>query len=268
MVKKKVKVKELTEEEKREARYDRVIENLQYIPEPTYKFNLNDRVRIGNLEDVYICGIYEDGKIYEIDYTSIDNNYGKPIRNEHCKMFVVWLRIRKYHDNDAVTLIQNTDLKLDYSQRSIHDLLGKAYTFGINFEPEYQRDYVWETEDKINLIDSIFNNVDIGKFAFIRYNTKQWSELGYGYEILDGKQRIRAILDFYEDRFKYQGKYFSDLSRRDQWHFENYAISSAEASNLTRKQILRYFIKLNTGGKIMSKEQIDKVRKLLEKEDK
>jgi hypothetical protein len=264
MTKKKIiMAKELTEGEEREQKYSKVIENLQLIPEPTYKFNLNDRVSIGNLKDVYISGIFENGKIYEIDYTSIDNNYGNPIRNEHCKMFVTWLRIRKYHEDNAITLIQNSDLKLDYSQRSIHDILGKAYTFGINFEPEYQRDYVWEIQDKINLVDSIFNNVDIGKLAFIRYNTEQWSKLGFGYEILDGKQRIKAILDFYEDRFKYQGKYFSDLSHRDQWHFENYPISLAEASNLTRKQILRYFIKLNTGGKIMSEEQINKVRQLL-----
>jgi uncharacterized protein with ParB-like and HNH nuclease domain len=73
---------------------------------------------------------------------------------------------------------------------------------------------VWELEDKVALIDSIFNNVDIGKFAFIHLNYGE----KYTYEILDGKQRMRAILDYYENRFQYKGKYFNELSCREQNH--------------------------------------------------
>jgi hypothetical protein len=62
-------------------------------------------------------------------------------------------------------------------------------------------------------------------------------------------------------------KYFSDLSNRDQDHFEEYPISVAEMRNITQEQVLRYFIKLNTCGKVMSQKQIDKVRKLLKQED-
>ena len=38
----------------------------------------------------------------------------------------------------------------------------------------------------------------------------------------------------------------------------------AELHNLTREQILKYFIMLNTGGLFIAKEQIDKVRGMLE----
>jgi uncharacterized protein with ParB-like and HNH nuclease domain len=140
------------------------------------------------------------------------------------------------------------------------DIFSKVYFFGVNFEPDYQRDYVWELEDKIALIDSIFNNVDIGKFAFIK---KGYSE-DYLYEVLDGKQRMRAILDFYEDRFQYKGFYYSDLSYEDQCHINYYNINVAEASEMTKEQTLRYFLMLNTGGKQMAKEQLEKVRHMLE----
>jgi uncharacterized protein with ParB-like and HNH nuclease domain len=149
---------------------------------------------------------------------------------------------------------------MNFMQMTISSFFSKCYYFGVNFDPEYQREYVWSQEDKIALIDSIFNNVEIGKFAFIR---KGYSEK-YHYEVLDGKQRLRAILDFYEDRFQYEGKYFSDLSQRDQDHFEDYHVSVAEIENLTREQILRYFVKLNKHGKVMPKEQIEKVEKMLE----
>ena len=178
--------KELSLEEKKQNGLTEIIRRLPLIPEPTYKFNVGDRVTIGNLKDVYISAIHNENKIYEIDYTSIDNNYGRPITNEHQWMFVIWIDVRKYNEETEV-FTQNKDIKLNYSQTTINGLFTKAYSFGINFEPEYQREFVWELEDKVSLIDSIFNNVDIGKFTFIYYESEQWLETGFGYEILDGK---------------------------------------------------------------------------------
>jgi hypothetical protein len=267
---KKIKERELEQkriEENHKNNLQELINKSHLIPESTYQYALGDKVTIGNLENVYVCGIHENGKIYEINYSSTDNNYGNPITTHNHKVYVKWVDIRKCVE-DKSSLIKNIDLRLSYMQMSTQSIFSKAYYFGINFEPEYQREYVWELQDKINLIDSIFNNIDIGKFVFIHYDTEKWRKTGFGYEILDGKQRIRAILDYYEDRFKYNGKYFSDLSYRDQYHFEDYPISVAEMRNITHEQALRYFIKLNTCGKIMSEEQIDKVRKLLEQEDK
>jgi len=237
-----------------------LIDKLFIIPDPTYFYSIGEEVKIGNLENVIVEEVLEDGKIYKIDFSSTNNNYGNPITTHHHKMYIKWLDIRKINNNKQ-SLVKNNDLKLSYSQGTMSSILSKAYYFGIDFNPEYQRDYVWELEDKISLIDSIYNFIDIGKFAFI-YNEYYSSD--FGYQILDGKQRIRAILDYYEDRFKYQEKYFSELSRHDQNHLMEYPISYAEIRDITQEQILRYFLKLNISGKVMGKEQIDKVRKLLE----
>lgn len=259
--KKKVERIEETPEQKRERDYKNIInEKLQYCPEPTYFFNVGDRVEIGRLEDVYVIGVYEGNKIYEIEYSSTNNNYGNPIRTEHQKMFVEWMDIRPYREiQPEITLIKNNDLRMNFMQMHIGSLLNKTYHFGVNFNPDYQRDYVWDLEDKVALIDSIFNNIDIGKFAFIH--------LGYSgensYEILDGKQRMRAILDYFENRFAYKEKYFNDLSIREQDHFEEYPISVAETHNADRKQIMKYFLTLNKHGRIMDKQQLDKVEKML-----
>lgn len=90
-------------------------------------------------------------------------------------------------------------------------------------------------------------------------------ETGYSSEILDGKQRMRAILDFYEDRFQYKGKYFSQLSVKDQNHFKRYPVSVAETSEMSKEQVLRYFINLNSNGKVMSQDHLNKVKQMLEK---
>lgn len=130
--------------------------------------------------------------------------------------------------------------------------------------PDYQRDYVWELSDKQLLIDSIFNNIDIGKFAFIHLDDKKWGETGNGYEILDGKQRLNAIIDFYENRFPYKGVYYNDLSGRDKGIFKNHHIVQGEISESERKDVLKYFLMLNRTGKSMDQSQLNKVEKMLE----
>lgn len=230
---------------------------LHLIPEPTHLFNIGDSVDIGNLRDVIVNNIFFNGKGYEIDYTSVNHNYGRPIDTKHCKMIVSWLDIRKINDNKE-SFVTNENIFLQYSQRELTDIFSKKYFFGIDMNPEYQRDYVWEEFDKVNLIDSIFNNIDIGKFVF---NKLPYRENSPSYEIVDGKQRINALCEFYEDRFKYKDKYFSELSKKDQNHFKYYSISSAEISYASKKEIMQVFLMINSNGKIMDKEHLDKIRK-------
>lgn len=234
---------------------------LKRIPKPTYFFKIGDEVTIGNLKNVIISEIYFEGKGYLLDYTSIDNNYGRPITHNNQKMIVAWYEIRKKHNNTC-SLIQNEDITINYTHRTLQDLLSKKYFFGLDMNPNYQRDYVWTQEDKLNLIDAIFNNIDIGKF--IVNNTSRYGGDFPLYEIVDGKQRVNAICEFYEDRFSYKNFYFSDLSRKDMWHFTEYRIALAEIDNASEKDIMHIFLMVNSNGKIMSKRHLEKVRKIYE----
>lgn len=258
MPKKKQKI-EWSPEKQRESELRDMRRNLHLIPEPTYTFNLGDSVTIGNLQDVVVSQVLDNNRIYEITYSHTDSNYGRPIKRAGSKMYVPWTSIRKpFITTDS--FIQNEDLRMNYSQTHLASLLSKAYHFGVDFDPEYQRGYVWELSDKVALIDSIFHNVDIGKFAFIRDDTYTQT---YLYQVLDGKQRIRAILDYFEDRFEYKGRLFSDLSGRDQSYFESYSVNVAEVGRMKEEQIYRYFLMLNTSGKAMSQEHLDRVRQRL-----
>ena len=102
----------------------------------------------------------------------------------------------------------------------------------------------------------MFNNIDIGKVTFVKngYNTdKMW------YEILDGKQRLVALKDFFENRWAYKGMYFQDLHPRDQGHLEDYSISKGESQNLTENQKKRLFIRMNTAGHVVDIKHLQKV---------
>jgi hypothetical protein len=82
-------------------------------------------------------------------------------------------------------------------------------------------------------------------------------------EILDGKQRVKAIIDFFEDKFTYKGKLYSELSCPDRWHFDNFCFPRAEIQKPTLEQKIKIFLHVNTTGKHMSPEHLEKVKGML-----
>ncbi|HIE9586471.1 DUF262 domain-containing protein [Klebsiella quasipneumoniae] len=75
----------------------------------------------------------------------------------------------------------------------------------IDFEPEYQRKgNLWSDKDKAFLIDSIINEYDLPKVYLADFtvlntalNAKNMS-----YAVIDGRQRLESIIEFYEDKIK------------------------------------------------------------------
>lgn len=237
-----------------------------HIPKnPTYFHNVDDKVDYGNTKETTILEVIDGGLIYKIRCIFTKNNCGNLYDAEE-EQYVSWLNVRKKRNYDDIPIFKELqEIRLSFSQIDLSGLFTYKYHFGIDDNQDYQRGFVWKLEDKVSLIDSIFHNVDIGKFVLIHlpYDDK-YKETRIGYEVLDGKQRINALCEFYEDRFQYNGKYFSELRPYDKSHFLSYGISFARCERITQQQKYRYFLKLNTGGKPMKKEQFEKVKGLLE----
>jgi hypothetical protein len=128
---------------------------------------------------------------------------------------------------------------------------------GVDFSPEYQREYVWSLEDKVKLIDSIFNNITIGFFVFAKLS---YQEDGKQYEIVDGKQRLSTLIDFFEDRFSYNGVFYSELSNNDMRHFDETMISAGTLENPSEKEKYAAFLAVNTFGKVMDESHLESVK--------
>lgn len=264
MAKKKV-VKELTPEEKLQNEKQRGIENIQrelaYINEPTYSFNIGDEVIYGSLKQSIVDDILYDGKVYGLKCIATDHNYGNPYDYETYRI-VSWVNIRPFtHSN--TNFAENQDIRISFNNSTIEHLIHHHYHFGIDFNPEYQRGYVWEQKDKELLIDSIFKNIDIGKFVLIRLSDDEWRKRGLSYEILDGKQRLSTIIEFFENRFPYKGKYYNDLGGMDKIAFKNHTVSIGEVNNTDKKTVLQYFLMLNRTGKSMDEKHLKDVETML-----
>ena len=140
-------------------------------------------------------------------------------------------------------------------------------------EISYQRDFVWSLNEKQLLIESIYNNIEIGKII-IRKRSWDYVEnrVKCGIientsfkDIVDGKQRLNAILGFVMNEFPdLNGFYFKDLSNSAQNNFMNFqSVSYGEiGENATDKTVQVIFLNINFAGVQMSKEHIDFVKSI------
>lgn len=256
------KKKELTEEEllqkEKERDLDFIKNEINFINEPSYSFEVGEEVKLGNLSNCIVDEIFYDGKVYGISCIVTQNKEEKKGYR-----VVPWHEVRPL-GNGTTSFSKDDDVDINFNNTSIDSLIHKYYHFGIDMNPSYQRDYVWTDEDKEYLLESIFDNVDIGKFVVVHLDNSEWRTRGYSYEILDGKQRLQTLINFYENKLSYKGKYYNDLSFKDRHAFRNHMISVGQLEGYDEKTILKAFIKLNKCGKVMDKSQLDKVEKMYE----
>jgi hypothetical protein len=135
----------------------------------------------------------------------------------------------------------------------------------------YQRGFVWSLKDKQLLIESIYNNLDIGKII-IRKRDWKWVEKNVKTDptvcfkdIVDGKQRLNAILSFIQDEFEdLNGYKYSELSKQAQNNFGNFSsVGYGElGENCTDEDVLAVFLNTNFTGVQMSQEHIDFVKSI------
>jgi hypothetical protein len=139
----------------------------------------------------------------------------------------------------------------------------------------YQRGFVWSTEQKQLLIESIYKGINCG---VVLIRKRAWSqlekmakngekELSFN-DIVDGKQRMDAIRGFINGEFPdLHGNYYSDLSNHAQHAFgNNQLFQFAEMNeNTTDEETIYQFLKLNHEGVPQSKEHLNFVTKILDK---
>lgn len=247
------------------SEYDRLSKSYVPMP-PTKSFKIGDRVEYGNWPHTTIYKIHENGKFYSVIILNpIKDRFSKEILSLNFEItytcYTDLIPFRKDSQIKNIGCFTTTEYNhISYSQRDIRGLLGAYFGnyAGIDTEVDYQRDFVWTLKQKQDLIRSIFQRIDIGKFTLIK---REYKPNEKHYEILDGKQRLNAIVEFFTDQFRYNGSLYSELHTRDQGHFDGYSISWGESLPMTSEQKYKYFLKLNTTGTPIDQTHINKIQR-------
>ena len=132
-------------------------------------------------------------------------------------------------------------------------LLHQLFSNGqLTLAAEFQRNAVWPRPAKAYLIDTILNDRPIPLLFFQRTTSAQKGLPSY--TVIDGQQRLRAIFEFMDDRFRltqsarkrrYFNKRFSDLSPELQDQIRNYDLVVEELSGYTQTDIRDMFVRIN-----------------------
>jgi len=122
----------------------------------------------------------------------------------------------------------------------------------LNLSPEFQRNSVWPPAAKAYLIDTILNDRPIPLFFLQRSRSAQTGQTSYS--VIDGQQRLRAIFDFMDDRFRltqsdkkqpYYRKLYSQLPAQFKDRLLNYDLVVDELSGYNDPDIRDMFIRMN-----------------------
>lgn len=138
------------------------------------------------------------------------------------------------------------------SARSMGFILIGMEDGDFDLDPSYQRGYVWEEDNAQVLLFSLFNGFPIGSISLIE---KPIGSSGPYIEVVDGKQRITTIFNFYKNEFPYIDEdgnkiYFKDMDIVDQRHFKTQLTLTVNtlAADISEIDKLRYFYAINFSG--------------------
>ncbi len=135
----------------------------------------------------------------------------------------------------------------------------------IDMDPPYQRHgRLWSTTDKAFLVDSILNEYDVPKIyiADFTYGNTRLNKKGLSYAIIDGKQRLEAIFDFFDGTLVLDEQFilqqnpalklaklgYSDLKQNHPEVadiFDNYPLSVMRVITDDESKINELFVRLN-----------------------
>ena len=136
-------------------------------------------------------------------------------------------------------------------QYRISDFLDWQTEKRLELNPDFQRGSVWSPAARTFLIDTILRQLPIPK-VYLRTKVNVSTRKSIR-EVVDGQQRLRAILDFAENKFplskrasEFAGKRYSDLTVKQQENFLGYPIAVDQLVNASVNDVLEVFARLNS----------------------
>jgi hypothetical protein len=134
----------------------------------------------------------------------------------------------------------------------------------LDLDPDFQRGHVWKEHQQTAFVEHVLSG-GIGSKE-IRFNCTGWmADFRGPFVIVDGKQRLEAARKFMRGELKAFGYYFHEFTGRLRSTTADFIFNINNLS--TRKQVLKWYLEINTGGVVHTPDEIQKVRDLLAKEE-
>jgi hypothetical protein len=160
---------------------------------------------------------------------------------------------------------------IDVFWNSLESQLNGYIGQGLQLSPDFQRAHVWTAEQQRAYVEFILRGGRSGKDILL--NSPSWhsdSDVVDGYDdfvLVDGKQRLEAVMAFLRNdlyiSFNSKHCFFEDFEDRMRYYLGfRFHINCLR----TRREVLQWYLDINTGGTPHTSDEIERVRVLLDKE--
>lgn len=160
-----------------------------------------------------------------------------------------------YDDNEIYDI---TSFGTSADVISIYNRLQK----GRYYIPDFQREYVWTTEQASRLIESIIMGLPIPAIFLARDDSEEDR-----YYVIDGQQRLISIKNYYNGKFSLKntiksinGKNYQELDEKQKNRLDEYSLQlimiRQEVPDDNNDSIYKIFERINTSGTQLSPQEI------------
>ena len=126
--------------------------------------------------------------------------------------------------------------------------------FDVQIQPDFQRGYVWSEFQQTSYLEFLLREGRSGKD--ILWNVTNWMNGNEGKEmvLVDGQQRLGAVRKFMRNELKVFG--FLKNEFEGKFPILQYDLVFHVNNPKTKKEVIEWYLALNTGGSIHTKEDL------------
>lgn len=150
-------------------------------------------------------------------------------------------------------------------------LEAEAVEHGVDINPDFQRGHIWTESQQVAYIENVLRRIVDESGLTIRFNCPTWRETKLSGDLpdqvvcIDGLQRLTAIRKFISKELPIFGLEYELLPMRVILRDLQLVIKMYDFQD--RKDLLKFYLDINGGGTPHSKEELDRVRQLMNKAD-
>lgn len=132
---------------------------------------------------------------------------------------------------------------------------------GLQLNPDFQRGHVWTEEQQVAFVEFALRGGTIPPF---RFNHPNWMGSFQGdFVVVDGLQRITALCKFLKNELGIFGGHLRKDIEGIELHLRGVQLSVTVNDLKTKQEVLKWYVELNEGGTPHTKEEIERVKQLM-----
>lgn len=140
---------------------------------------------------------------------------------------------------------------------------------GLQLNPAFQRGHIWNEEQQISWLEFFLKGGQSGNHIY--FNDPFWMDWNYeaadtesykDFVCVDGLQRLTAVQRFINNEIKVFGSYYKEYEDPRSLNANGLIF---HVNNLkTEKEVLQWYLDMNSGGTPHTSEEIERVRKMID----